>query len=135
MGTKNLPIPFFVVDRPMSLELLKYCEIDKQNGVYGLMGHANTSKRFQNLFREFTGDNIIKAADSGVFTKDGCKLSYKELFSIYERMGVNYGIMIDFLKDKDKTLESAKEALKIYQEEHYSFKLVGVAQGNTLEEY
>ena len=50
-------------------------------------------------------------------------------------MGVNYGIMIDFLKDKDKTLESAKEALKIYQEEHYSFKLVGVAQGNTLEEY
>lgn len=131
----NHPIPFFVVDRPMSLELLKYCEIDKQKGVYGLMAHANTSRRFQKLFSEFKGSNIVKAADSGVFTKDGCKLNYKDLFSTYERMGVEYGIMIDFLKDKDKTLESAKEAIKIYNEKNYSFKLVGVAQGNTIKEY
>ena len=130
-----MTIPFFVVDRPMSLELLRYSEIDKQKGVYGLMAHANTSARFQNLFREFKGDNIIKAADSGVFTKDGCKLHYEELFSIYERMGVDYGIMIDFLKNKDKTLESARIALEIYEKKDYPFKLVGVAQGNTLEEY
>ena len=135
MKANNTPIPFFVVDRPMSLEILKYCEIDKQGGIYGLMGHANTSKRFQKLFREFKGDNIIKAADSGVFTKDGCKLHYDELFSTYERMGVEYGIMIDFLKDKGKTLKSAKEAIKVYKEKSYSFKLVGVAQGNKLEEY
>lgn len=135
MKANNTSIPFFVIDRPMSLELLKYCEIDKQKGIYGLMGHANTSERFQKLFREFEGDNIIKAADSGVFTKDGCKLHYKELFSTYERMGVEYGIMIDFLKDKGKTLKSAKEAIKAYKEKSYSFKLVGVAQGNTLEEY
>ena len=135
MKVNNHSIPFFVVDRPMSLELLKYCEIDKQKGVYGLMGHANTSKRFQKLFRDFKGNNIVKAADSGVFTKDGCKLHYKELFSTYERMGVEYGIMSDFLKDKDTTLRSAKEAIKIYNEKSYSFKLVGVAQGNTLEEY
>ena len=57
------PIPFLVVDRPMSLKLLKYCELDKQEGVYGLMGHANTSKNFQDLFRKFKGNNIIKAAD------------------------------------------------------------------------
>ena len=135
MKSNNFPVPFFVVDRPMSLELLRYCEIDKQKGIYGLMGHANTSERFQNLFREFKGDNIVKAADSGVFTKDGCKLHYERLFSIYERMGVEYGIMIDFLKNKDKTLRSAKEALEIYKKKGYSFKLVGVAQGNTVKEY
>ena len=135
MRRENSPIPFFVMDRPMSLELVKYCEIDKQKGTYGLMGQANTSKRFQNLFREFKGDNIVKAADSGVFTKNGCNLSYKKLFSIYERMDVQYGIIIDFLNDKDKTLKSAEEALEIYEKENYSFKLVGVAQGNNLEEY
>jgi len=135
MRIKSHTIPFFVVDRPMSLELLKYCEIDKQRGVYGLMGHANTSERFQNLFKKFKCDNIIKAADSGVFTKDGCKLNYEKLFSIYERMGTEYGIMIDFLKNKEKTVESAKKALEIYNKKDYSFKLVGVAQGNTLEEY
>jgi len=130
------PIPFFVVDRPISLEVLRYCQIDKQEGLFGLMGHANTSKRFQDLFREFEGDNIIKAADSGVFSKEGCKLDYEDLFSTYERMGVEYGIIIDFLKDKDKTIESAKRAIEIYEEgRSYPFKLVGVAQGNVLEDY
>jgi len=135
MDAKNCSIPFFVVDRPMSLELLRYCEIDKQEGVFGLMGHANTSKRFQDLFREFNADNVIKSADSGVFSKNGCKLDYVNLFSTYERMGVEYGVMIDFLKDKDKTIESAKKAIEIYNKETYSFKLVGVTQGNTSEEY
>lgn len=129
------PIPFFVVDRPMSLELLRYCEIDKQEGVFGLMGHANTSERFQELFGEFKGNNIIKMADSGVFSKEGCKLNYKELFSIYERMKTEYGIMIDFLKDKKRTIKSARKAMKIYKKKRYSFKLVGVAQGNTTKEY
>jgi len=129
------PIPFFVVDRPMSLELLRYCEIDKQEGVFGLMGHANTSERFQELFGEFKGNNIIKMADSGVFSKEGCKLNYEELFSIYERMKTEYGIMIDFLKDKKRTIKSARKAMKIYKKKRYSFKLVGVAQGNTTKEY
>jgi len=135
MESKICPIPFLVADRPMSLELLKYCAIDKQQGVFGLMGHANTSKRFQDLFREFEGNNIIKASDSGVFTKDGCKLGYEDLFLIYERMGVEYGIMIDFLKDKDRTIESAKKAIEIYRIGSYPFKLVGVTQGKTIEEY
>ncbi len=135
MESKNGPIPFFVVDRPMSLELLKYCEIGNQEGVFGLMGHANTSKRFQDLFKEFKGNNIIKVSDSGVFSKEGCKLDYEDLFSIYEIMGIEYGIMIDVLKDKDKTIESAKKAMEIYKDESHSFKLVGVTQGNTSEEY
>ena len=67
MENKTQPIPFFVVDRPMSLKILEYCEINKQNGVFGLMGHANTSKRFQELFKGFPTNNIVKMADSGVF--------------------------------------------------------------------
>jgi len=135
---ERYPIPFFVVDRPMSLELLKYCEIDKQEGVFGLMGHANTSKRFQDLFRKFHDDNIVKMADSGVFSKEGCKVDYKELFSIYERMKTDYGIMIDFLKDKKRTIKSARKAISTYKRMYngeHPFKLVGVAQGNIIKEY
>ena len=133
--TQRKPIPFFVVDRPMSLDILRYCEINKQKGVFGLMGHANTSKRFQELFKNFCTDNIVKMADSGVFSKDGCKLDYEHLFSIYEGMGTEYGIMIDFLKDKERTIESAESAIEIYEKGEYPFKLVGVAQGNTTEDY
>jgi hypothetical protein len=129
------PVPFFVVDRPMSLKILEYCEVHKQAGRYGLMAHALTTKQFQDVFRNFPGDNIVKAADSGVFSKNGCHLSYKELFDIYEYMDVSYGIMIDYLKDSKKTIESAKEAWKIYSDGDYSFDLVGVAQGKTIDEY
>jgi len=130
------PIPFFVVDRPMSLKLLKYCEIDKLPFKVGLMGHSNTSKNFQKLFRDFEGDNIVKMADSGVFTKDGNLVEdYENLFKIYEYMGVEYGIMIDVLKNKEKTIEKAKEAIDIYEKVSPSFKLVGVAQGKTVSEY
>ncbi len=129
------PIPFFVVDRPMSLKILQFCEVDKQAGTYGLMAHALTTKNFQKQFREFPGDNIVKAADSGVFSKNGCHLSYQELYDTYERMNVSYGIMIDYLKDWKKTVESAKEAQKIYAEKTFSFDLVGVAQGKTEDEY
>lgn len=129
------PIPFFVADRPRSLELLRFCEINKLPFKIGLMSHANTSKRFRMLFKEFEGENIIKMADSGVFSKDGCKYDYKDLFDIYECMGVDYGIIIDVLKDKDKTIESSQKAMKIYKDNHYKFKIVGVAQGKTMEEY
>ncbi len=135
MRSETHPIPFFVVDRPMSLRILEYCEINNQNGVFGLMGHANTTKRFQELFKNFCSDNIVKMADSGVFSKNGCRLDYENLFSIYKRMSAEYGIMIDFLKDKERTIESAESAIEIYEKGEYPFKLVGVAQGNTTEDY
>jgi len=131
----NSLIPFFVVDRPMSLELLKFCGIDKQKGKLGLMGHANTTTNFQKLFKNFYGKKIIKMVDSGVFTREGCRISYEELFQIYSNMDADYGIMIDFLKDKDKTIESAKNALKVYDENDFCFELVGVAQGDSIKEY
>jgi len=130
------PILFFVVDRPMSLKLLDFCKISKLPFKVGLMGHANTSKNFQKHFREFGGRNIIKMADSAVFTKDGCIFNgYEKLFEIYENMGVEYGIMIDVLKNKDETLRSAEKAIGVYESGDYDFNLVGVAQGNSIEEY
>lgn len=136
-NSHNSLIPFFVVDRPMSLEILKYCEINSQNTIFGLMGHANTSLNFQTKFREFPHENIKKMVDSGVFTKEGCRLNYKDLFKIYERMGADYGIIIDVLKDKERTLKSAKLALETYYDENSerNFELVGVAQGTCVEEY
>lgn len=99
------------------------------------MAHANTTKNFQKNFNEFEYENIVKACDSGVFTKNGCQMDYNDLFAIYDNMGTEYGIIIDFLKDKAKTILSAEEALKKYNENKHDFKLVGVAQGNTIDEY
>jgi len=129
------PIPFFVVDRPMSLKILEHCGINNQPFKLGLMGHANTSEEFQDMFREFNHENIIKIVDSGVFTKNGCMNGYPALFSTYERMGADYGIIIDVLKNKDETIVAAKKALSAYNSGKYSFRLIGVAQGNTVQEY
>ncbi len=129
-------IPFFVVDRQMSLEILKYCEIDKLPFKIGLMGHANTSKNFQQEFRNFKAPNIVKMCDSGVFTKDGCiPENYTDLFTIYENMHASYGIIIDTIKNSTATIESAKEAISVYNQSTYNFKLVGVAQGSNLDDY
>ncbi len=77
---------------------------------------------------------IIKFVDSGIFEKDK-RISYEELFEIYESMKANYGVIIDYLNDKYKTIESAKKAMEVYKKGKYSFKLVGVAQGISLEDY
>jgi len=42
---------------------------------------------------------------------------------------------LDYLKDSLKTLKSAEKALKVYSSGIYNFELVGVAQGNNLNEY
>jgi hypothetical protein len=94
----------------------------------------------QNLSRCELGkkikDNLVTICDSGVFTKEGCTFSsYEELFGIYEILGVDFGIMIDYLKDKEQTLKSAKEAIKIYRSKEWNFNLMGVAQGVTKEDY
>lgn len=157
-------IPFFVADRLASLRIIKSSGLHKYDVKVGIMGHANTSKHFQELFKKYpcsdddfcdlvkglcpydhnlnkcsTGllikSRTVRACDSGVFTKNGCDRNYKDLFEIYQNMDADYGIIIDFLKDKEKTIESASDALKEYKKKEYSFKLIGVAQGNTPEEY
>ncbi|HYT43709.1 MAG TPA: hypothetical protein VEP90_15325 [Methylomirabilota bacterium] len=158
-------IPFFVADRPMSLRLLKSLPLQKYPNVgIGIMAHANTSLNFQHDFCQYPCDNFdycdavagpcqyrsdisccpvrkyildhtIKMCDSGIFTREGATLTYQQLFEAYVRMGVEYGIMIDVFRNPQATLESAKEALKIYEPFKEKFKLVGVAQGTNIMEY
>lgn len=158
-------IPFLVADRPASLRIIKGSGVQNFNVLIGLMGHANTSPRFQKLFGLYPcGDeeycdvvegecpckhNIkncpcglaiqertIKICDSGIFTKEGCTVEQHEsLFKIYTRMNVDYGVMIDYFKNSRKTIESAKDAIEVYNDMHPRFELVGVAQGNSLSEY
>jgi hypothetical protein len=157
-------IPFFVADRPASLKILRGSKLEDYSVKVGLMSHANTSRNFQELFSlypctrerycEIAGGtcpfdrsikkcpkgsivrrNLVKMCDSGMFQKGGCHLKYEELFSTYENMKPAYGIIIDYLRQKDKTIESAKEAYKLYGKGNYSFELVGVSQGATVDEY
>ena len=155
-------IPFFVADRPISLQILNCFFSLLSHRDWGILTHAFTSKRFKELFKFFpnkspcplseneikivknfiggvnTNKNIKgkvwKIVDSGIFhTKRD--VSYEELFSIYDSMESNFGIIIDYLKDSLKTLKSAEKALKVYSSGIYNFELVGVAQGNNLNEY
>jgi len=144
---KRYLIPFFVVDRPVSLDILKDAMVKYPSTKIGLMTHALTSTNFMRKFNKFPKDkfydnreedlskNLIKMSDSGIFNKNGCNFSYEELFKRYEVLGVEYEIIIDVLKDPGKTIKSALKGLKIYKQNKYNFKLVAVAQGKDLDEY
>ena len=145
-------IPFLVADRPISLSIIKGIALPPEGSI-GIMSQATTTTdRFKSLFRGYPNSvavmypngqppdtqikrQTIKMVDSGVFGKDGCKISYEELFCEYEGMGAEFGIIIDVLRNSKATIASAKEAMRQYQEKLWSFKLVGVAQGETIAEY
>jgi len=80
-------------------------------------------------------ENITKIADSGVFTKEGAVLNYAELFARYNQMSIERGIILDVLGDRERTLESAELAMNIYSTLECDFKLIGVAQGKSPEDY
>ena len=158
-------VPFFVADRPMSLRLLKSLPLQNYPDAHiGIMAHANTTLNFQDIFHAYPCDDInycdaisgpcqfksnnsecptrrhilqhtIKMCDSGIFTREGAMLNYKQLFEAYVRMGVEYGIIIDVFRDSQATLKSAKEALQAYEPFKGQFELVGVAQGKSVKEY
>jgi hypothetical protein len=154
-------IPFFVVDRPISLEIVKSYWSTKPQIKYGVMTHALTTERFRTLFSRYPCSdpgicracgrqveegkvpckkgqelryNIIKMGDSGIFA-GGERLPYEELFRRYENMNVDYGVMVDYFLDPLKTLESAREAVHVFCSRKYHFKLVLVAQGRNADEY
>lgn len=159
MNARHTLTPFCVADRPMSLRILRGVTIDTQRGNLGIMIHANTSKEFQRLFAEYPLERgicpyhrqrherrqcprvyavrrkTIKMCDSGVFNKGGANLDYTELFQAYERSGTHYGIILDHLRNPKKTIASAKRAMSEYRRQPRKFKLVGVAQGRTVDEY
>jgi hypothetical protein len=146
-------IPFFVVDRPVSLEILKGFFAESLNLSFGILTHAFTSPNFRKRFRNFPFEtplkyvkvddlgkvdrklskNILKFADSGIFLQK--EVSYRELFQIYEELSADYGVIVDHLYDREKTLQSAERALSVYEKGNWSFRLVGVAQGKTVEDY
>lgn len=154
------PIPFLVADRPASLRVIKGSGIERFDKKLGIMSHANVSSNVQDLMRTFPcsedcelSENCkfpegvckkakkirkrtVKMCDSGVFTKNGSKFeSYSALFEVYDNMGTDYGIILDVLNNKDKTLKTARKAINTYQDEKHSFNLVGVAQGKNAQEY
>jgi hypothetical protein len=154
-------IPFFVVDRPMSLNIVKSFFVKHPGIKFGLMSHALVSEAFRGLYATFPCDlagcwlgerqvsdsclcapelvnrlrqSVIKAVDYGIFSK-GRSLPYPKLFDIYESMGADLGIMKDVFGDARRTVESAKRAVESYERRQRGFKLVLVAQGNSLDEY
>src|SRR2546426_12778562 len=144
-------IPFLVADRPASLRILSGLAVPPLPHRIGLMTHANTSSEFSKLFRMFPcgeppycekihptaqhghgrcefgvaySRRFVKMGDSGVFSKEGCKHSdYGSLFRKYRDLGVRYGVMIDYLKDRERTLESAEQALECFRRGKQPFKL------------
>lgn len=86
-------------------------------------------------FHRYIRQRAIIMCDSGVFTKQGATLAYPDLFALYARMAVDYGLMIDVVHNAEATLESAKRALDAYSPYAGRFNLVAVAQGVTLADY
>lgn len=161
--------PFLVADRPASLRIISGMDLSKIHGRIGIMSHANTSDNFKKILKKYPCVNpefcdviqqkcpynkkisqcpegqkvrrkTIKISDSGVFTKEGCMFeSYDKLFDEYEKMGVDYGIIIDHIRDANETLSSAEDAIKAYNErekrQRVRFKLIGVIQGKSPDEY
>jgi hypothetical protein len=156
--------PFFVADRQASLRILSGLKVP-DGRKFGIMTHANVFEPFKEDLRAFPcfdkancgvvdgpcpyNENIdeckegkrlrettIKICDSGVFQRHGCEQpTYSALFQQYERMNVDYGIIMDVLKNKDATLLTAKIAMEEYKKFQRPFNLIGVAQGETIEEY
>jgi len=134
-------------------------DLSAYSGNVGIMAHANTSGHFLDLVKEYPLEDgccpyhggakhaqpcaevqrvrarTVKMCDSGVFTKQGASLTYPELFAAYQRAGVEYGIMIDFLRDRKRTVAGAREAMAEYKKQKRTFKLVAVAQGRNPDDY
>lgn len=127
-------IPFFVVDRPISLKIIEGVRVPRGKKI-GLMAHANTTENFRNAFGKYPRRQVVKMCDSAIFNIRGAKNGYDKLFELYEEMGTDYGVMLDVFRDRAKTLESARRALEQFDPARHHFKLVGVAQGKTVAQY
>jgi hypothetical protein len=145
-------IPFCVADRPISLSIIKGVTLGTGLKIGIMSQAATTSEPFKKFFASYpyrtdviysNGEptdqairsRTIKMADSGIFGKKGCTLTYEELFRAYRTMKAEYGIIIDVFGNCEETLRSAKKALEAYDEEKDPFSLVAVAQGDTVDEY
>jgi hypothetical protein len=118
----------FVVNRPYQLpELLETA--DRPFGV--MCNPFDLTDNFVALFRDFPSTE--RWGDNGIFS--GHELPVRELFQIYERLGVTHGVAPDVFGEAEATLERAKDAMTIWKAGQYSFELVSVAQGREADEY
>jgi hypothetical protein len=155
-------IPFFVVDRPMSLNIVKTFFAKHPGIQFGLMSHGLVSENFKTLFSSFPCQpadcwlcgrdangrlecgsrqlrsqlqaSVLRIVDCGIFSKEK-QPRYPELYDVYESMNADYGVMKDVFGDAKKTIESAKRAVEVYLRRKRRFRLVLVAQGKNAEEY
>src|SRR5215471_2798929 len=127
-------IPFFVVDRRMSLNILKTSLVAQPHLTFGLMTHACVTPNFLRLFSRFPCDlqgcwlrktkgctgcddseracslgqsmqeRIVRMCDSGIFEKTSKDLSYNQLFAVYKEARADYGVMKDVLWDSKQTI-------------------------------
>ncbi len=153
-------IPFFVVDRPISLDIVKGYWSFQTTVAYGLLSNALTTQRFRKLLARYPcadggrcltcgiseapaemcdvgielRSHVTVFGDSGIFAGKA-RLTYETLYNRYDEMNADYGAVVDFLADPTRTVASAVAAVEIYNQMQPRFKLVLVAQGNTVAEY
>jgi hypothetical protein len=134
-------IPFLVLDRPNGLKIIRKA-IRSPAFRFGIMTHVNVSERFvaesNALRREIAqrfGFRPALIVDSGAFIKNNQPLTESELFNRYEGMAASHGIVNDVLGDARATVTNCAKAIQEYQKRRRSFKLVGVAQGKSVDEY
>lgn len=157
-------IPFLVVDRPASLRIIKGANSKGKIGLMSHANTTPLFRKLFKSYpcgedlchaidpsgktkcnvdfdasrcevAQAIKQNTSKICDCGMFTKDGIQYGYPELFRIYDDMDADYGIMLDVFRDKDATIASARSAIEIYKQKQHNFRLVLVAQGNSVDEY
>lgn len=135
-------IPFCVADRPISLSIIKGVSLSTDIKIGILSQAATTTAAFKKCFASYPcntkviysngepTDQVIerqtvKMADSGIFGKQGCDLTYGELFKAYKEMKAQYGIMIDVFGECDATLAMQKRASRSTSEASISLNWSG----------
>jgi len=133
--------PFFVLDMPNGLTIIGKA-VTSPTIPFGIMTHARVSERFiseskalRNEIRKRFGFTPCLIVDSGAFIKNHMPLTEAELFNRYERMRASHGIVNDVLGDSRGTIVNCSKAIREYLKSRRTFKLIGVAQGKSVDEY
>ncbi len=135
-------IPFFLIDRPNAVKILSRAIRPSTRKPLGVMTHAMVSPALRRQLAESFASHTLSAgvttylmADSGAFIEQVQPLTEEELFGVYEEMGASFGLINDVLGNRAKTLQNARRAMQLYRRSRHRFRLVGVAQGQSVSDY
>lgn len=140
---------FLVVYRHCHLDVLEMYlkRSSTARTIFGIMVNVGLSDSLRQRIRLL---DVEKIADCGLlnsksptiikklytrFDEELLIKAYEFLFEYYDEINVNLGLTLDFYRELTTTLKSARLAMKIYERGNYHFKLVGVAQGQSLKDY